>query len=143
MSAMKKQPPGPLWKPGQSGNPGGRPRIPDELRGIQSLSQLEVCKLVSKYARMTKEELQASVQDSKTPVLEMAIASIFAQSIKQGDYTRLAFLLDRAIGKVREVPEDEDADSAAARGDLKVITTEELLRFVQATSPQTIEVEKK
>jgi hypothetical protein len=138
MTAAKNLKP---WQPGQSGNPGGRPKLPEVLRGIASLSQSEVCKLVSKYARMTRDELQQAIQAPSTPVLEMAIASIFAQSIKQGDYTRLSFLLDRAIGKVREVsPDDESAD---ARTELRVLSTEELLRLVQATTQPSIDAEKK
>lgn len=129
------------WPKGVSGNPGGNPKLPEELRAIKSLTQIEACKLISKYARLSRGELEAAVQDPQTPVIELAIASIFAQSIKQGDYTRLSFLLDRAIGKVRDVsPDDESAD---ARTELRVLSTEELLRLVQATTQPSIDAEKK
>lgn len=124
------------WQPGQSGNPSGRPKIPEHLRSIASLSQGEVCKLVSKYARMTRDELQQAIQAPSTPVLEMAIASIFAQSIKQGDYTRLAFLLDRAIGKVPQVILSDEQEQKAAlselpRADLLQIIKSELEKEVK------------
>jgi hypothetical protein len=109
MSAARNLKP---WKPGQSGNPSGMPRIPDALRGIHSLTQLEVVKVVSKYARMTREELQRAITATDIPMLELAVASVFAQSAKRGDYQRLAFLLDRAIGKPKEVVEDTESKLA-------------------------------
>ena len=119
------------WKPGQSGNPGGQPRVPDHLRGISSLSQHEVTKVVSKYARMTRSELQAAAQSPDTPMLEVAIASIFAQSAKNGDYSRLAFLLDRAIGKVPTVEIAADTVSP-----LLALSDDELLRLVRGTTKE-------
>ncbi len=111
---------------GQSGNPGGMPRVPDHLRNISSLSQHEVTKTVSKYARMTRAELAAAVASPDTPMLEIAIASVFAQSAKHGDYTRLAFLLDRAIGKVPTVEIAPDTVSPLA-----ALSDEELLSLVR------------
>jgi hypothetical protein len=117
---------------GQSGNPGGMPRIPDHLRGIASLTQGEVTKIVSKYARMTCGELQAVGDSADTPVLEVAIASVFMQAIKHGDYTRLAFLLDRAIGKVAATDGfQEGLPSKPLTEEAKVLATE-LLRLVAA-----------
>jgi len=128
MSAAKQI--GAPWKPGQSGNPGGRKALPPELRGIHALTQLEVCALVSKYARMSRDELQAAVGSPSTPMLEIAIASIFAQAAKHGDFARLAFLLDRAIGKVKVVEESDQAMQ-----DLAAKSTQELLELVAAKMP--------
>jgi len=124
---MSKHPNLKPWKPGQSGNPSGNAPIPAPLRGIASLSQHEVTKVVSKYARMTRAELQAAAQSQDTPMLEVAIASIFAQSAKNGDYARLAFLLDRAIGKVPTV--EIEADQASSP--FAALSDEELLRLVR------------
>ncbi len=122
------------WKKGQSGNPTGMPRIPDYLRGIASLTQLEVVKVISKYARMTRAELQIAATDANTPMLEVAIASVFAQAAKNGDYTRLSFLLDRAIGKVPVIePTDEEA---AALKDIRDLSDQELLRLVKEKIPE-------
>ncbi len=117
------------WKPGQSGNPTGMARVPDHLRGVASLSPLEVVKIVSKYARMTRAELQVAATNPDTPMLEVAIASVFAQSAKTGDYQRLAFLLDRAVGKVPVVQETND--ELEARRELQNLTTSELLQLVR------------
>ncbi len=119
---------------GQSGNPGGMPRIPDHLRHIASLSQNEVTKIVSKYARMTRVELQAAATAPETPMLEVAVASIFVQSAKNGDYARLSFLLDRAIGKVPVTA--ETSEEKMAREELRQISDEELIRLVKEKVPE-------
>ena len=111
------------------GNPGGRPKIPDALRGIASLTQTEVTKLISKYARMTQEELKEALANPKSPALDLAIISVFAQSIKRGDFSRLSFLLDRAIGKVPQVMLDEECDEEMQ--ELRKLTLNEVIKLVQ------------
>lgn len=122
------------WKPGQSGNPSGRPKIPEALRGIHSLTQPEVCKIISKYARMEKAELIGASENPKTSALELCIASIFVACIKTGDYTKLSFLLDRAIGKV-PVIEETDEDKAA-RQEIQSLSNDELIRLVTEKLPE-------
>lgn len=116
-----------------SGNPSGKPAIPEHLRAIASLSQHEVTKVVSKFARMTRSELQAAVEDVAISMLELSIASIFAQAAKNGDFTRLAFLLDRAIGKVPSVEIEVDPVTPLAQ-----LSDEELLRLVRG-APKELE----
>lgn len=116
------------WPKGVSGNPSGRVALPPELVGIKSLSQHEVTKLVSKYARMNKTELLGAVNDEGAPVLEVAIASIFVQAVKQGDFTRLGWLLDRAIGKV---PSSEPDDGEKTKTPFAQLSDEELLALVR------------
>lgn len=123
----------PPWRPGQSGNPSGKPKLPEELRGIHSLTQLEVNKLVSKYARMTKEEILVVIKDSNTPMLELCIARIYTRASKFGDYSRLAFLMDRALGKI-PVAEDTDEDKEA-RKEIESLSDQELLRLVVEKLP--------
>lgn len=119
---------------GVSGNPGGFTKLREDLRGIKSLTQLEVCKLVSKYARSTRLELDDRKLDPATPALELAIASIFLESIKKGDFMRLGFLLDRAIGKVPEMIEDDEVKDE--REELQKLSMKELLTLVKTNLPE-------
>jgi len=82
------------WKPGQSGNPSGRPK------GI--IRSDEVQALLGRLWKLTREELQKIVQDPKSTMGEIMVASVMARAAKDGDASRLQFLLDRAVGKVRE-----------------------------------------
>jgi hypothetical protein len=123
------------WQKGQSGNPNKiYSRLPAELLAIKSLSGKEVLKLVSKYARMTFSQLLAALGDKHTPVLELAIAEVFKMSLEKGDYTRLSFLLDRAIGKVKEI-EPEDDEEVDAIEEVKNLSMAELLTLVKTNLP--------
>lgn len=123
-----------LWQKGQSGNPGGKYALPPELKGIRSLSQIEACKVISKYARMNKAELRAVCTKDETPVLELAIASIFAKCIETGDHSKLTFLLDRSIGRIPEIKEtDEDV---AARQELHSLSDQELAKIIRERLPE-------
>lgn len=95
------------FKPGESGNKSGRPKLPKELALIRSLTADEVKKIISKFAEMKKSEIEMTLDDPSTPILHLAIASIFNQCAKHGDYGRLSFLLDRAVGKA---PMDESGE---------------------------------
>lgn len=128
------------WKPGQSGNPSGKPKIPEALRGIASLTQLETTKLISKYARMTREELEKAVREKNASVLELYIIAVFSKGIENGDPVRLSFLLDRAIGKVPVVKETDE--ELAMRQELQNLSTQELIRIVKEQIPQLEAAEK-
>ena len=90
------------FKPGVSGNKGGRPKLPPELKAFKEISSEEVKRLFAKYARASKEELKEALQAENTPCIELVIASGLARAIKDGDYSKLNFILDRTIGKVAE-----------------------------------------
>lgn len=118
---------------GQSGNTAHN-RLSEDLRSIKSLTPLEVLRTISKWARMTKLELEAEYANPKTSILERAIARIFQESIKQGDYAKLSFLLDRAIGRAPVVVDDEE--TVDARQDLAKLSMGELLTFVRENLPE-------
>lgn len=91
------------WIKGRSSpNPYGRPSIPDEIKNVRKLSPMLVSGMISKYARMTRGELTAVIEDRTTPAINITICVILAKAMQDGDYTRLNFLLDRSIGKVKE-----------------------------------------
>jgi hypothetical protein len=91
-----------MWKKGESGNPTGRPKLPPELKSIHALSVPEVQKIISKYCRMTMEELLACKQDPKLAALDRMIISGIMQAERHGDYSRLEMLLVRTIGRVTD-----------------------------------------
>lgn len=92
------------FKPGQSGNPSGKPK--------NLLTKDKVKAIVGKFANMTREELQSVVADPKSTMIEITVASIMVKAAKDGDYTRLDFILNRSIGRVLD--DDNSADQAAA-----------------------------
>lgn len=90
------------FKKGFSANPLGRPPLPPDLKAVRKLSPALVSGMISKYARMSRGELTTVIEDRSTPALNLTICVILAKAMQDGDYTRLNFLLDRSIGKVKE-----------------------------------------
>ena len=92
--AYKDPPMHSRFRPGVSGNPSGKAKnllTKDSLRGV-----------LDRFMKMSKEELIEIAKDDKTPMLELAIASILAKCVETGDYSRLEALLQRHIGKVAD-----------------------------------------
>ncbi len=124
------------WPKGVSGNPGGKAKIPEALRGILSLTQLEVTKLISKYARMSYEEISTILLNKSGTVLELAVCSIFVESIEKGDFARVGFLLERSVGKVKDI--EDDSEDQSARAELAKIPLKELLLRIQENLPEAV-----
>lgn len=88
------------FKPGISGNPGGRPKLPPHLKKVREFTADEIRRIISMYGRMEREELQAVVKNPATPMFDLMVAGIYAQAAKSGDYARAAWLVDRLVGKL-------------------------------------------
>jgi uncharacterized protein DUF5681 len=108
------------WQPGQSGNPSGKPK--------QLITSDKLRSMIEKLAYLTRDGLQDVITDPNTPILELYIASVLAQGIKTGDFSRLAFILDRTLGKPKNV---DDTDY-----ELKSLSTEELIVLVKEKYPE-------
>jgi len=99
----KREPPkASQFKPGQSGNPGGKAKVPDDIKEARKLTQLDLERVINSLLYITKEALQAKIKDPQTPMIEMIAASIMAQAAVKGDHMRLDFILQRMIGKVKD-----------------------------------------
>lgn len=105
---MAKKPIPPVasrFKPGQSGNPGGKPKVPDDILKARKLNQIELERVVNKYLWLQRDEVQAAIKDPATPMMELMVASIVAQAAQKGDQVRLEFILARLIGRVKDTLE--------------------------------------
>lgn len=90
------------YKPGESGNPGGRPALPDDIKKARKLNTIEVGRLINKYMNMSVNEIKSETENLDTTALESMIGRIIIEAQKFGDYSRVNFLFDRMIGKVTE-----------------------------------------
>lgn len=98
---MKKVP-GRPFKKGVSGNPNGRPRLPDEIKEARALTQSALHKTINELIHCSRDELALKLKDPQTTMLQLMIGSIISQATQKGDQLRLNFVLDRLIGKVKE-----------------------------------------
>lgn len=111
------------WKPGISGNPGGRPKGQLTVEQVQSIFQ-EIAKLpISEIEKISIDKNESGIRAS--------VAMTFMQALKSGDAARLSFLLDRAVGKVKDVVEAHNHDHKEALDTVPKKTLGEYLKYVQ------------
>jgi hypothetical protein len=121
------------WKKGQSGNPAGKPKLPEHLRDIQELTADEVNRTIARYTRMSPTDLQAVLDDPKAIVMDKIIAAGMMKAIKDGDYGRFSFLLDRTIGKT--VDKSEVKVESSKDDDLDIVPRDILLKLASGGDP--------
>lgn len=83
------------FKPGESGNPHGAHPLPPELKSARQLTRIQLELLINRYVHMTKAEIIEASKAPNTTALELMIASLISRATNEGDYKRIAFLLDR------------------------------------------------
>jgi hypothetical protein len=93
------------FKPGESGNPNGRPRKYTSLLKEQGYSLSEVNDCIQVLMSMTIEELKEVWDNPKATVLEKTIAAAIRKSIEKGSLYSIETLLTRVFGKPKEQTE--------------------------------------
>ncbi len=89
---------------GMSGNPHGKPPLPDHLKKIPLVTGMEVHALISKYMRMTPADMALELQSKTLTILDTMILGIIQKVIDDKDHFRLEMLLNRTAGRVKEAP---------------------------------------
>lgn len=85
-----------------SGNPNGRPNLPEELKQAKKLNRFRMEEALNKFLTWPTEDLIRYSEDASNPVLEMIVAKILVGAGKTADHMKLNFIFDRLIGKVTE-----------------------------------------
>lgn len=93
------------FEKGIGGNPRGSSALSREVGNARKLNQVMVTEILNRFVTMSLEDVVAFAQNKTNPAMEVLVASILVHGIKNGDQNRLTFLLDRLIGKVKEVHE--------------------------------------
>lgn len=96
--ARGKKTGGKNFKPGETGNPNGRPQVPQDVKQMRELNKVELTRILNKFVYLTKDELSECLKDPMTPAVEMMVGTIIHKAITTGDHSRLTFILDRLVG---------------------------------------------
>ncbi len=132
--ANKKGPPEHTrFKKGQSGNPGGKPKLAADLAKISTYTDAELRKVISKYLRMIKAALIDAGNSEALPIIEIIIARTLVQAGNKGDFTRILPLIERVAGRVLPVAQDEGAIHKLT---IERVTGEKVEMISQATKEQ-------
>ena len=96
---------------GQSGNPNGRPRLPEEVKELRKINNIELSRLFNKYFFKSVNELLKIFSNKNLPVADMSVIKICLYCANKGDHIRLGFILDRLIGRpVQQIKHTGDID---------------------------------
>jgi hypothetical protein len=90
------------FKPGQSGNPGGRPKLDEETKKLRELTKDQFKQLATLLLSGKFEDLQRLKDSQETTMLTMWMCRVIEGAAEKGDYKTLDELLNRLIGKVKD-----------------------------------------
>jgi single-stranded DNA-specific DHH superfamily exonuclease len=111
------------FKPGESGNPKGRPALPGDVREARRLTRIEFEKTINRFLFMTLDQITEHLNDPATTALDQLVGRIVANAIRNGDHLRSEFLLSRTIGKAADAADLENEEKQK----LQSLTNAELL----------------
>lgn len=95
-------------KPFTKGDPRcGRPKMPDDMRGIKKLNKTVFVTSANKFLNMTRDEITAVLQDPDASMIDLMLGSIIAKAVKDSDTVRANFILDRLIPRVASTDESD------------------------------------
>ena len=103
LNGEEKKPHPRAFLPGNPGGPGRPPKHP-ELAGLNPLTRSDWTLKFTRFFNMTKRELEDFIKnDDKEKIADIIIAGIVLKTIKDGDDKKLDFMLDRTVGKVKDI----------------------------------------
>lgn len=90
------------FKPGQSGNPNGRPPMPKEINRFKKLTIEELEELGSVLMRSTKAEIDDILKDPAESQIRVIVAKALMLAASEGNFNMLDSILNRVIGRPKE-----------------------------------------
>lgn len=93
------------FKPGESGNPNGRPRKFVSTLKDQGYKLSEINDTLMALLSMDINELKEVFENPKATVLEKAVAGAIRKSIEKGSLYNIETIITRAMGKPKEQTE--------------------------------------
>ncbi len=98
------------FKPGVSGNPGGRPKLPPQVKEFKRLTQGIVDDIGFLVIMADEKAIYGIVHDPEASVLKKWIASVALSGLQDGNMDALDKLLNRLIGKPKDRIEHSGPD---------------------------------
>jgi hypothetical protein len=119
------------FKPGESGNPNGRPRKIVSLLKDQGYKLSEINDTLMALLSMDMNELKEAFENPKATVLEKAVAGAIRKSIEKGSLYNIETIITRAMGKPKEQTEHSGGQT------IKVVYERNTGQITRAASEST------
>lgn len=104
MEKETKAPFGRPFQPGQSGNPGGIPKVAPFIKKFRRVSYEEFVDHLQTLGSMSRDEFYQAVTDPSQSMFQSMTAKLLEQAVRGDRYARTE-ILERLWGKVKEVHE--------------------------------------
>ena len=92
----------PRWKPGESGNPNGRPKKWVSTLKEQGYKHSEVMDAIRVLMSMDLDQLKAAYDNPTATILEKTIAHALKKHLEKGSLDGVLALMERVYGKAKE-----------------------------------------
>lgn len=93
------------FKKGQSGNPSGRIKLPQEVKEAKKLNQVELERVLNDCLTLTPSQIKKIKDDPESTMIQLLVVSVITHAVNKGDHDRSSFLLDRLLGKMKDTVE--------------------------------------
>jgi hypothetical protein len=80
-------------------------KLPHINKKFKNLDQGDIAEAIARYSQFTTAELKYFCASPNAKALDKMIAKLFLEAGVKGDPARVNFLLDRSVGKVKDVKE--------------------------------------
>lgn len=129
------------FQKGNNANPDGRPKLDATARDLQRILLEDFIFFTTDVAKKSQDDVQKIYDDPKEQMLKKVIASTFLKAYKMGEPSRLIPILERAIGKVREVHQiDINASEMEFENKIKSMSVPELQTYANELITKISEV---
>lgn len=88
------------FKPGQSGNPSGRPKMDPKARVLKELTVQSFRDVIEVVCTGNIGALEAMKDDPNISALQVGIAACMAKAMRDGDYPTIEKIAERIVGKI-------------------------------------------
>lgn len=89
------------FKPGQSGNPKGRPLNPVS-KILKEITKESLALILENILSGNIDNLIRVAKDTKSSAMEAGIAKCFVTAYNKGDYNTMERIIERIVGKIPE-----------------------------------------
>lgn len=102
------------FKAGQSGNPGGAPKLPPELREARRNNMSSLIKLIHAYVGMSEEQAKDRLNGPDCLQIEEMIQGQINKA-KEGDSRSFQFIIEIMCGKIPEADTETPSDTLSTQ----------------------------
>lgn len=118
-------------KPGERLNPSGQQKVPPIVKAIRISSKETVARLYWDVVNLTEEQIKHRLTHPMLTLLERNILAAVLKDVSRGTITTVEKLMERTLGKPKEVINLEGVINQGNAVDLSKLSNEEIVALMK------------